>query len=884
MRHILGKGALIAAFFLIAVSTGRLATAQTAGGSLTGKVADAQGAVLPGVNVTAAGVAGANSRTTQTDSTGMYKLDVPAGEYTVTAQLMGFSRAEQKRVRVASGATVTVDLAMQVGNLSEEVTVTAQRRETNIQTTPLAISAYSGDTLAENKVFTVTALANEVPAFSLTAGTPLDVELNVRGITNTRLDAPSADPSVGTFIDGVYMGRTGDLNFDFYDLERIEVIRGPQGVLLGKNVVGGALSIVTARPSFGNAGNLLLSYGNYNSVLASGFVNGKLSDSVAGRFSFQGRRHDGYARDILHNRDVENLDSGQGRAQLLYHPNDSTWTTRTIIDFNKDSTDGLNVVAIPTTIARCEQTYLRSNCTRPWSSLRAYLNLTDPRVNMAQSVQYAGDSSPTQQFMKRTGFGVIQDIQKDLGGATFNSLTGYRDGRGSQMYDQTGLGPEALGWSVAEWQKYVAWVAVNRTPGTAANGLFLFAEPVAENSRIKQFSQEFRLTSNNPDSKVDWIAGAYLKKDRITKIDHFIGETFLGGPLATLSGETLWNNKGNIDNYAGFAQFGVKFTPKVKLSLGVRYTKDKKSGNVSGTAVATGDRFNPNDLAALTPLAASFRAGTGYSTPYSQSWSKTTPQGTLEFTPNPDLFMYATIGKGFKGGGYDDTPTNPAAAQIPYDPEEATNYEAGFKSTLFQRKVRLNVSAFNMDYKNLQVVQTNAACLCNLTDNAANAKLKGVEGEFEFAPVRSFKLFASGSYVDAKYLDFIETAINPATGQRLVSSGNRLQRTPASQISTGAEITSKFGKWSEALSLRANYTWQGDMKWATDNIAEEPAYGLFDARIALAPRDAKWSVSVFGQNLADKLYRVNIIHFFGEEVSQFGAPRTYGVDFSYSFR
>ncbi len=319
--------------------------------------------------------------------------------------------------------------------------------------------------------------------------------------------------------------------------------------------------------------------------------------------------------------------------------------------------------------------------------------------------------------------------------------------------------------------------------------------------------------------------------------------------------------------------------------MGARYTSDKKSGNVSGTAIATGDRFHPNDPIALTPISPLVRKpGLAYDVPYDQTWTKTTPQATLDITANKDLFFYATVGKGFKGGGYDDTPANGAQAQTPYDPEEATNYEGGFKSTMFKRKVRLNLSAFYMDYKNLQVVQTNAACLCNLTDNAANAKLKGVEGEFQFAPTPNFMLFASGSHVDAKYEDFIETAINPATGQRLVSSGNRLQRTPASQLSAGADLTTSLGKWHDALNFRASYTWQGDMKWATDNIAEEPAYGLFDARIGLAPRQSKWQVAVWGKNLADKLYRVNIIHFFGEEVSQYAAPRTYGADVSFSFR
>ena len=882
MRRVLSRAALLAAFVLMQISAPP-ANAQ-ATGSITGKVADAQGAVLPGATVTASGALGRGLRTAQTDATGAYRFaDLPPGDYTVSAELMGFVKAERRAVAVASGAGATVDFSLQLGNLTEEIVVSAQRRETGLQTTPLAITAYGGAALAEQKVFTVTDLANSVPSFSLTAGTPLDVELNVRGVTNTRLDSPTADPSVGTFLDGVYMGRTGDLNFDFYDLERIEVIRGPQGVLLGKNVVGGALSIVTAKPSFQKSGNLLLSYGNYNAMLGSGYFTNRLSESVAGRFSFNLRKHDGYAKDILHNREVENLNSGQARAQLLFAPKDSTWTARVVADYTKDSTDGINVVPIATPIENCEATYLRSNCTRPWSNLRRFLDLTNPRENVAQSVQYAGEGI-TQQFMRREGTGVMVDLQKSFDGFAFNSLTSYRDGNGAQLYDQTGSGPEALGWSVARWQQYTAFVAATRPAGRTDNGLFLFAEPVGEDADIKQFSQELRLTSSTSNRKVDWIAGLYLKSDEIRKVDHFIGESFLGGPLATLTGETKWDNKGDIDNYAAFGQLGIKVTDRLKLSVGMRYTTDKKKGTVSGLAIATGDRFNPNDTAALTPLAASFRAGTGYTTGYSKSWSKATPQATLDYTHSSDLFMYATVATGFKGGGFDDTPTNAVAAQQGYDPETVTNYEAGFKSTMFSRKVRLNLSGFFMDYKDLQVVQTNAACLCNLTDNAASAELKGVEGEFELAPSSHFRLFASGSYVDAKYLDFIETAINPATGQRLVSSGNRLQRTPAKQMSLGAEVRSNLGSLQDALNLRVNYAWQGDMRWATDNIASEPSYGLVDARLGVSPSNKKWAISLYGKNLEDKLYRVNIIHFFGEEVSQFGAPRTFGVDVSYSFR
>jgi iron complex outermembrane recepter protein len=836
--------------------------------------------------------------------------------------MMSFDTHRARTLRVvistllgtAAFAASAPPLYAQTTPVLETVTVTAQRRETDLQTTPVAISAYGGEQLVENKIFTVNDLANSVPAFSLTALTPLDAELNIRGITNTRLDSPTADPSVGTFVDGVYMGRTGDLNYDFYDLERIEVIRGPQGVLLGKNVVGGALSVITAKPTFENSGNVLLSYGNYNSALVSGFVNGGLNDSWAARASFQGRKHDGYAEDVLHHRDVDDLESYQARVQFLYGPDGSKFTGRLALDYNHDETNGLNTVAVAGGTPSCETSYLRTNCTRPWSNLRLFLGLNDPRKNVAQSIQYAGQPR-IQQFMERDGFGATLDLQYEANGFTFNSLTGYKDGEGQQVYDQTGAGPEALGWNTATWAQYIAFLntTYGTRPATSNNGQFLFAQPVGEDADVQQFSQEFRFTSNNPESRFEWIGGVYFKSDDINKVDRFIGENFLGSvipggnnPLSTLSGENRWENDGKIENYAGFAQIGFKFTDTVKLSVGARYTHDKKEGNVSGFVVATGDRFSPNDprpnvtieglcrtptggvvsptpAQCLPPNQWIFSAGTGFQTDYSKSWSETTPQATLDWQVSDTLFLYATVAKGFKGGGFDDTPANVAQATTPFDPEEATNYEIGFKTDLLDNRMRLNADVFYMDYKDLQVTQTNAACLCNITDNAASAEIKGVEAEFQFAATEGLRLSLAGSYVDATYKDFIESAINPSTGQRLDSSGNRLQRTPETQLTGGVDLTLPLGQMGDALNFRVNYTWQGDMFWATDNIAKEDSYGLLDVRVALSPPSSPWAVALWGKNVTDELYRVNIISFFGEEVSQFAAPRTYGVDFSWKF-
>ena len=353
-------------------------------------------------------------------------------------------------------------------------------------------------------------------------------------------------------------------------------------------------------------------------------------------------------------------------------------------------------------------------------------------------------------------------------------------------------------------------------------------------------------------------------------------------------------------------QLDVSSTDALKLSVGVRYTSDEKTGNVTGTVISTTDRFAPTDPranvtieslcrtpagAVVTPTPAfcvapnrwTYQAGDSYSTPYGEKWNETTPQAILEWTQSDKLFMYATVARGFKGGGFDDTPANIPQSITPFDPETVTNYEIGFKANLLDRRIRLNADVFLMDYKNLQVTQTNAACLCNLTDNAASADIKGVEAEFQFAATDNLRLTLSGSYVDATYEDFLESAVIPGTTTRLDSSGNRLQRTPETQLMAGVDWTTGAGQLADALKFSLTYSWQSDMLWATDNIAKEKSYGLLDARIALAPQDAPWAVAVYGKNVTDELYRVNIISFFGEEVSQFGAPRTYGVDVSYKF-
>jgi iron complex outermembrane receptor protein len=744
---------------------------------------------------------------------------------------------------LAAPAPATAPAPDQQDSTLEVLIVTAQKREENVQTTPISISAVSGANLAKDRVLTLEDLGHNMTGISFTANSPQSNEINIRGVVNTRLSSPTSDQSVSTFVDDVYVSRSGNLNSSFYDVSRIEVVRGPQGVLLGKNVAGGAVNIISNAPSFERSGKFTVSLGNYDLRQTQGYFTGALTDTLAGRFSFQTIHRGGYAHDILHNVDVENLDSVQMRAQLAYRPENSDLRASLNVDYAKDSNDGVNRVGLKSTTLPASFT--------PWSSTRSLIEAKLGRkLSIRESLPiwplFKGDAAPSPQRAEHKTYDIIGKVEKDVApNIRFSSITGYRNNQSYTLYDQTGLGP-ANGFNVA--------------------GALLFAEPVNFIEGVRQFSEEVRLTSTDDASRLDWIVGAYYQKSKVHQYNRFWGESTV---LPTLSGESHWDDYGHNEDKAIFAQLGYKITDTLKFEVGARYTKDQKGGTQRGIIVATGDRLNPADTAPLTPLT------TNFFTPYNESWTKLTPQATLRWTPNDTNMVYATASVGFKGGGFQGNASNAFAAATPYNPESVKNYEVGFKTELFDRTVRSNTALFYMKYTDLQVQQTLASCLCNVISNAPGATIKGVESDLQWAPNHWFHGWASGSYVDATYDEFIFAGVN--------NSGKLMQRTPKYQGAIGGEVTTSVGSWEDALSGRLSYRWQGKMPWAPENTTWEKAYGTLDGRITLTSPDKAWSVSAFGKNLTDKVYRTNIIAFFQEEMSSFGAPRTFGFELSASF-
>lgn len=706
-------------------------------------------------------------------------------------------------------------------NALEEVIVTADRRARNLQDVPSAITAVTGEQLQRARVVDLNSLASTVPSFSMTESSALGKELSIRGVTSVRILDATAEPSVGMFIDDVYISRLGSAFTDFYDLERIEVIRGPQGVLLGKNVVGGAISVITAKPQFDPAGQATVSFGNYNAVMTSGYVTGPLTDTLAARLAFQTRRRDGFSENVIRHEEMDDLDSYQGRGELLYVAAEGDLRALLTFDYGASKNNGTARVMSDDPFAAgtgAVTTYRRARNLGPRDA-----------------------TSPQHEYANRLARGA--SLRVDWGafpGAKLTSISGWRSSKGDMSYNQLGVG----------------------SPPGLADTYYSTVE------RPETFSQELRLVSDaSADSRLDWILGAFYQRDNVLRYDSNVATT--STTVAALSGTFLYRNHAHLKTAAVFGQVGFKITDQIKITAGLRYTKDKKNGERIARCLEDGGD-------GLCVAALVLAKNQSFTVDYGDSWNSLTPQGILEYRPNDDVMLYASVAKGFKGGGWDHLPSTAVAARIGYDPEKVTNYEVGAKADLLDRRLRVNAALFQMDYKDLQSQQLVLECLCLITSNAGTAKIKGIEAEATLAVVDGLTFSASGSLLDAKYDKFVD-------GAGVSFSGNTIQRSPKYKYDLSVAYEFGSGALEKAFSLRTTYTRQGKAYWTPNNTNFQKPFGLWDASLRFQPDGKAWSVTAWGKNLTDELYAVASQPFFGDLMNYYAPPRTYGVDVTYAF-
>jgi iron complex outermembrane receptor protein len=760
-----------------------------------------------------------------------------------------------------SGSTaVTSDPAAQVGPGDaaglEDIVVTAQRRDERLQDVPIAVSVLSADFLSETQVRTLQDLGATVPGLVVTNSVNYgSAPLSIRGIGGANGGGNVfADEPVAVYVDDAYVSRLRLSTADLVDIGGIEVLRGPQGTLYGRNSTAGAVLVRSAEPTAelsGRASAIVTSLDEYRFQAAlSGPIDaaGTLRARIAGGFSDRG----GWGT----NRSGPQLNTGrdwQLRVFLRYRPVDAL-TIDLIGDVSYSRSS-------PGTIAISDIRNLRDQATNPTGTNVVFPYIPRPDLDEVVENNRYDLNFPT--FTKIRGNNLTGRINYDLGGATLTSITNYREWTllGSQDSDGTGFDPPNPAF-------------VTGTPVTNIGNNSQF-------SRDRQFSQELRLASANTD-RFSWLIGGFYFAEKNTLEPITITNNLAGpgaaGTLATFTAEQLTHA------FALFANGSYALTDTVKLSLGGRYSEERK--HFENTQRVTQIRqFDP-------PGPAFFAAGSVLAAPPALDLRRKdtnfSPRIVLDWKVTPETLLYGSFSKGFKSGGFNAFRGN----NVAFNPEKVDAYELGMKADV-TRNVRLNISAFSYKYSDLQV-RTPVPSGGVGIESAEEARSQGVEIEATVAPMKGLRFDANASFLDAKFrrgqLSTVQAqnyvfGTNPAVALEDIA-GNRLTRAPKFQFA----LNGRYG-WDVGADYKA--TVQGSIRHQGKVLFLETqqqaptfrgqAWEEVDARVAFSDSGERWTASLFVKNAFDNRHFSQVSAFFGLPNGALNDPRRFGAQLDLAF-
>ena len=753
----------------------------------------------------------------------------------------------------------------------EEIQVMARKQTESMQDVPVAIAAVTAEQVSAAGIRDVGDLTVLVPSLVVTSNSnPFNTSYRIRRIGNEG-NIPDFEPDTGLFIDGAYRSRSGLGLGDLADIEQIEVLRGPQSTLYGRNVTAGAISVMTAKPSqtFGMQGELTAGNDALNGF--RGFVTGGLTDSLSARLSLTGTRRDPIADNLI-GEDSDDLNQYSVRAQLLFEPTDAlsvrligSHTERDMKPLLADMHYGPGVsalvnavVANPAALGAADGPALANGIIN--GDAQPILD-NDPLNRRVQALAPLG-------FVQRSDE-AIASLQYDLGAVTLTSITSYDTYEIAQSWNDAGQ----TGLDLVSYRDF-------QTGDT--------------------LSQELRLSSQASD-RLSWLAGLYFYDNSFERGDEDRHEFVLGEaidelgvaaglaspalpdvPVFGLPGDTGdFHEISDSRSYGGFAQSTWDATERLALTLGLRYTLEEKEVSLVNTPFTTA----PGPLAGLslpvrtlTPAASSFALD--------DSWEAVTGTFSTVYRFTPDVMMYASAATGFKGGGYNGGFGNTPLAKRPFDSEDVTSYELGVKSDIGDR-VRLNATAFLSDYQDFQ--SASFVGLQFLVNNAEKVRVQGLEADLTARLSEGFTLDLSATYAEATYERYTQgscytgrTPDDPLTGACDLS-GQALPFAPKLTATAGLQWEHSFN--AGRLFSRLDGSWIGEQNVTSEldpNHGKQDAYGLMNFRLGWS-RDT-WEIFGWVRNLTDETYvtqtaQSNLFASLQDGTYQnyLGAPRSFGV-------
>ena len=791
---------------------------------LTGRVTRASnGDPLVGASVLVKGT----RRGTITNRLGRYRL-VLTEPVTIVARFVGFRDIEVPFQPTGKPIEQNFELVSNETQLAD-VLVAANRQDEYLQQVPVAASVVGRRDLERRSIYNTVEALNNTPNLITDSWLNSQVSFSIRGLS-TVFDNVGFESTVALYIDDVYHSRSFAFNQTLMDIDRVEVLRGPQGTLFGKNTIGGVIHIISEKPDMSNNGHIELNYGNYNfrqirAKLNRQLIKNKLAVRLTGAMSLR----DGYVTDRVPAIEALNKTNFFGlRGSLLYTPSNRVTLT------------------------------LRGNYGRDSKAENTFVYASKPDYNpvgiRADEGLHTDQNLPND--FNREQYGGMGKLEVKLGRNTFTAISALNNSVDGYYGDNDVSAADATRWG--------------RTQA------------------LRTFSQELRINSPR-DQKFAYVAGLYYLNERISATDTFtlnkdflpVAAALLGAPIANAGQFTSegYTTSAVIrsQSAAGFVSGSVELTPKLRLSGGLRLNTETRQlayYQQTRNQVVNGKPFNIINLYATdigskaspllrqtTDVALSFDVGMDY-----------------RFTSN--LMGYAKFVRGFKGAGFNTSPIKDSqSGGLVFRPEYVNNYEIGLKAKPTER-IQVNGAAFYTDYRDKQEVLDQGTRV-----RVANAPLtRGYGAEVEFsAMLRRFRVDVAAGYLNLKYVDFpfgTDDAGNPVN-----YAGNRLLKAPDWTFSVAPEYNVPLNdKLRMYVSLNINHTGKAynDISNA-EVIARVPA-SIVNGRVALVPTNGKWSVAFWGKNLTNKLYIQHGWEYdWGNQIA-WSRPRYYGVEVYLNFR
>lgn len=717
----------------------------------------------------------------------------------------------------------------------EEIVVSARKRNENLQKVPLAVSVFSETELELRGASTTSDVALFTPNLIYeppggTSSTMSGANVFIRGIGQLDGDI-TFDPGVGIYLDGVYIPRILGNVLSVAGIDRIEVLKGPQGTLFGKNTTGGALNIISAKPSGETWGKLSVAIGDDNHLRINGFTESTITDhSLAGMFAFSYQKQDGYISLPLINKELGNENNSSIRSNLLWSPSrhiDINWSfdynyrnessaAQSLFDVNEDATvlTLWNDLVAPQFGVRYDRSWLTDS---PFESLGT--------ASEKHSVNIWG-SSLTATYNR--------------GETELKSITSLRSSDIPFGYDG------------------------DHSP------LPIF--DVGGYQRHKLVSQELHYSHFNHGGKLHWLAGLYALIENSKSVTD---STFLSGLFDALEQldpgnpdntgfdlDIFTDSRQRTESYAAFGHTSLALTNALSVSIGLRITYEHKRYRTTQL------RTNA-DVFAVSPTSAK------------DNWSSFSPRLGLDYSLGSRGMLYVSVADGFKSGGF-DADTLGSGLVTTYDPEFVRTYELGFKGQWFERRLLVNSAVFYTDYTDIQLTNsgtTTSGNIVTLVENAGKANIKGFELELTAIAPLDIEFNAGIGYTRARY-----TELNPNAS---ISRDSNFAKTPRWTVNIGLQRSLSWDGYG-LVTLRGDYLYRSDYFSDVQNTAagEQRGFSLVNARIELTGKSSRWKLALSGSNLTNTRYLthgVSALDTVGFAFSNYGRPRGWSVSATYFF-